>query len=541
VHFDDLLDTVLAADLSVPIAAAAAWRQLVDLVGRGRVAVEPRVESVLMELRPRVPVDVRAASARSLASVNPPAALVKILASDDLAVAAPVLRFAHLSVAEWLEILPQLAPGARAVLRHRRDLPVEVVRALESFGAVDFVIEDAGTRATQTVAPLRERPISPANDIAPPEPTGELGQTYAIADVVARIEAFQRTQPPPTDLAERSAPLRPIDRIRFEADEQGRIRWAEGPSLSQLVGLSIAYPAPARGGGVDAGVTGAVRRRAPFRDGRLLLGEGDGASSWLISGQPRFDARSGRFLGYHGSARLPRPGEQPGSGRVNEAVRSLVHELRTPTNAIQGFSEMIEHEMLGPVSPAYRAHARAMREDAARLLAAVDDLDTAARIEAHALALSAEALPLRPLLKEVASGLKPLAQSRGASLKIRGEATVFVDARALRRVAERLLAALLTCAETDERLIGLIESPGLGSVSVTVDLPQALRGQGEELFLADDESGAVSLLGTGFALRLARNLLREIGGTVHVEHAYLTLRLPAPLAQNMEQAAPTRP
>ena len=126
-------------------------------------------------------------------------------------------------------------------------------------------------------------------------------------------------------------------------------------------------------------------------------------------------------------------------------------------------------------------------------------------------------------------------------MKTRGEGMVLADARALHRVAERLFAALLTCAEGEERLIAAIDASVAGATTLTMDLPQSLRGQGEELFSLDDESRAVSLLGTGFALRLARNLLTEIKGTLQLDHAHLTLRLPAPLAHTMEQTAPTRP
>ncbi|WP_447406240.1 hypothetical protein, partial [Clostridium perfringens] len=84
----------------------------------------------LRALRANVPVEVRAASGRALAFATPPAALVRFLAEDVLAVSAPVLRIATLDAEDWLAMLPALTPEARAVLRHRRDLPAAVVRGL---------------------------------------------------------------------------------------------------------------------------------------------------------------------------------------------------------------------------------------------------------------------------------------------------------------------------------------------------------------------------------------------------------------------------
>ncbi|MCE3590727.1 hypothetical protein LXJ59_29490, partial [Escherichia coli] len=79
-----------------------------------------------------------------------------------------------------------------------------------------------------------------------------------------------------------------------------------------------------------------------------------------------------------------------------------------PTHAIAGFAELIEAQLLGPVSDVYRGHAGTIHAQAMRLVAAIDDLDTAARIEAHALDLKAEAVDLAALLDRVVEDLMPL-------------------------------------------------------------------------------------------------------------------------------------
>ena len=55
-----------------------------------------------------------------------------------------------------------------------------------------------------------------------------------------------------------------------------------------------------------------------------------------------------------GTARRPRTDERaepsrPAPATPADSLRQLVHELRTPTNAIAGFAEMIETQILGPV------------------------------------------------------------------------------------------------------------------------------------------------------------------------------------------------
>jgi hypothetical protein len=563
-RFDDTLDTVLSAEPTTPAAAQAAWRQLVDLIGRGRVADDGRALAMLSRIRSSVPVAVRASSARALFGACPPVALVRLLALDDIAVGAPVLRSADLPADDWIAILPALSPTARAVLRHRRDLPPPVVRALASFGAVDFVIGgDVAPSAPAVVA--ETMPAAPVDGPAEPDPvlvdTGPfvsvgaiaLGLpvvaealrrendneapphedgTFRIADVVARLEAFQRKRelvnaPPAPAVMERP------EGFRFETDPAGMIRWVEGVPRGALVGLGLARQARPAEAGVDGVASGAFRRRARFSDAHLSIAGGGAMSGlWLISAVPAFDSASGRFTGYRGSGRRPHRHERPEAATAaapsSDSLRQLVHELRTPTNAIAGFSEMIEHQMLGPVSDPYRDQAMAMRSDAGGLLAAIDDLDAAARIDARALQLRPEPVALTPLLRRVADDLAPLLTQRDARLALPDDAgTTMADVRAVERLVARTLGAMIGAAGAGETIAVRRFDGGDARIGLSVTRPAALdRHVGDAVLAIDDEDSPASLLGIGFALRLARNLAREVGGTLAIGQRSVTLYLP---------------
>ncbi|WP_204349470.1 hypothetical protein, partial [Stenotrophomonas maltophilia] len=75
------------------------------------------------------------------------------------------------------------------------------------------------------------------------------------------------------------------------------------------------------------------------------------------------------------------------------------------------------------------------------------------------------------------------------------------------------------------------------TVSITIDRPQALADYpGDSVLDIDDEREDMTLLGTGFALRLARNLARELGGALVIGPESLTLRLPAAVNEQVGQA-----
>jgi signal transduction histidine kinase len=583
VRFDDTLETVLAADISTAFGKASAWRQLVDLIGRRRIPDDARALALLESIRGDVPVAVRITSARSLEMAEPPAALVKLCVVDEIAVAAPILRTARLNAGEWIELLPQLSSSARGVLRGRRDLPVGVDSALDGFRAADFVLgtevtgqEAAVADVPADAAPADEAPIALSASTSPfvpvgvaalgipvvaaalqqaadtgakpavlhgdlvkrAEPAAEApGEPFEIADVVARIDAFYTRQ---QDLpAMPRTPVR-VDGFRFETDAQGMIRWVDGVSRAPLIGLSLDMTAMPDGSRVDGVAAGALRQRARFAGARLFVaGDSDAGGDWRISANAAFDPASGRFTGYRGMARRPRADETAAPASTTggaDSLRQLMHELRTPTNAIAGFSELIEREILGEAAPVYRERAALIRDRARALLAAIDDLDIAARIDAAALRLYPGEVALQPLFDRVSDELAPLAVMRGADVALPAdELAVSGDARAIERLLSRTLATLLSAAGEGER-IGVHLTAESDAVAIGFDRPHALAAYpGDAIFAIDDEREEAALLGTGFALRLIRNLARELSGSLVIEAESLTIRLPAVVTKSLEQ------
>ncbi|MDP5278749.1 HAMP domain-containing sensor histidine kinase [Sphingomonas sp. DG1-23] len=567
-RFDDTLETVLAADLGTPYGVQSVWRQLVDLIGRRRVPPATRAMATLRAIRADVPPPVRAASARAVEFADPPAPLVRLFAQDDISIAIPVLRSARLTSSEWIQLLPDLSPSARSVLRNRRDLGPDVRRALESFGSVDLVLPDGATKRS----PLAEvvdrsagsiaEPASgaqnrrmdqsdritaaasaatPARPVAPPV-DGDGSGPFEIAEVVARIDAFWRHREETGPVAPPAPPR--SDEFRFETDEKGVIRWVDGVSRAALIGLSLDLANEADGSQVDGIAAGAFRRRAGFSTARMLIeGGSDAAGDWLISAVPVFDPANGRFTGYRGTARRPRTDERAEpvrapTGSPAESLRQLVHELRTPTNAIAGFAEMIETQMLGPVSEVYRERAHVIRSEARELLGAIDDLDLAARIDSDALALTPDRVALRPLLAVIADDLAPLLELRGSMIALPVEDLVVTgDRRAVERLLSRLMATLVSASAPGERIGVKMALESDQRIAVSIDRPRTLADYpGDSVLGIDDEREDATLLGTGFALRLSRNLARELGGSLVIGPANLTLRLPAAVNSQVGQA-----
>ena len=535
-----MIATVLAQDEAHPSARAAKWRQLVDLLAQRREA-EPSGESAaafswLADHRSAVSVDTRRDIARSLSGRRVAPTLLRFFAGDHPTVAAPLIGGARLDREDWLSILPSLTPTGRALLRHRRDLDPDVVHALASFGASDFAL--SGTVAEDVAGEVRaaEPPLSPSAEKSGAQ----------IRELVARIENFRRRREAEAPAAE---PLH-VEEFQWETGPDGTILWIDGAPRGPLIGQSIASIDERGEFGVDGQAAGAFEKRAPFRDARFTVpGAGAASGDWRISGVPFFDAAQGHFLGYRGSARRPRLDEVAptapeaavpglfGTDLPADSLRQLVHELRTPLNAIIGFAEMIDGQYMGPAATSYRARAADIMEQARRLLSAVDDLDTAARLETRRLELDQTSVDAVALLCRLHDAYERVAQQRGSRISIeieRGLPPARVELGAAERMFARMLAATIGLARDGETIAATMamgEHGGARMLCLSIDRPQAIAGLDEPALLdpgysPDGDWPGAPALGLGFALRLVRNLAEAVGGALAIGDTRFFLYLP---------------
>lgn len=547
-RFDDRIATVIALGEDGPGAVAAKWRQLVDLLAQSN-ETEPfaKAYAYLRDRRYEVPAEVRRETARSLGGHRLPPELIAFFGEDEASIAGHIFMAAPLPAGEWLRLLPRLTPTARALLRHRRDLDEEVDRALMSFGVSDFVL--AGQVGAVVVEAATQPALVAAEPIVAPAaaPERQAGGETQIRDLVARIEAFRKQR------EEGPAPLASdrIEQFRWESGTDGAILWVGDAPRGPLIGQSIASIADAGQFGVDGQAAGAFEKKAPFRDARFRVpGAGGVSGDWRISGVPFFDMLTGAFRGYRGSARRPRIDEvaQPhgvdpipaglfGGSVSAEALRQLVHELRTPLNAIVGFAEMIDGEYMGPAEKAYRSRASEIMEQASRLLSAVDDLDTAARIETRRLSLEDSSTDAVGLLCRLHDAYERVAHQRSARLAIEIERhlpAAKVELGAAERMLARILAATVGLAQECETISATMTvrpHHGQRMLCLAIDRPRAIAGREDAALLdpgysPDGDWPGAPALGLGFALRLVRNLAEAAGGALVIDSKQFSLFLP---------------
>ena len=508
-RFDDRLMTVLDQPAIDPHDRAVRWRQLVDLVARaGSQADNPLVEQALNLIRSDgelVDETLRAAAARAVAALPLPYELIALFASDTLAVAAPVLAAARLKRDDWHKLLTVADDETRHfILTLHPDLPPPPPPIAEPH--VEKLAEPH-------VEPHVEANVEPVEAQAVP----------SISDVVARIERLRRGRAQAVARADDAAATAAgaSTLFRWECIPSGEIVWVEGAPRGALIGRSIARAE--EGEGVEQEVERAFAMRSPFRDARFSLpGEGAMAGEWKISGVPAFEPTDGRFAGYRGIA-LREAGDAPNGAGYGQSplltdpnsLRELVHEIKTPLNAIIGFAEIIDAQLLGPADRNYRTRAAEIVAQARLLLSAIDDLDFAAKLQSDR-NRPGSGTDLAMLLDQITAGMRQGASADAPQLDLSIETRrrrCALEPALAERLVTRFCSALLGAAADGEQIVVHLDNSN-GRCLLWVRPPPGL----------DAANGDPA--GGGFSLRLVRGLARIAGGDLTITRARITLALP---------------
>lgn len=548
-HFDDRLGTVLRLRADGTAVQRIQFRQLLDLLGT--CPAEARGEQLdaayvrLAELSSAVPLAERMKLAADPGLRLRSPRLVAALGHGEPRIAATVLRRAELSEEQWLDLIPALPPAARVHLRDRADLTPRVAALLARLGVNDRGLPAAAAESGEQPA-NDDLPASSA--VLPPLPEGH--EPGGIGAIVKRIEAYRRAKQVVEPMAANDSPRLPLGEehvldipaecqaFDFATDAESRIAWAD-PGVAPMV-LGLRLGGEQARGPRDLGST--LRRHQPIRGTPITIAGAPAiAGEWRLEASPWFDSLTGRYLGHRGRLRRPAPAADastaPGLAPIRDSeadrIRQMLHELRTPVNAIQVGAEIIQQQLYGPTPHEYRALAAGIASDAARMLSAFEELERLAKLDSAAMDLEPGETDLGTVLGATIAQLGEHTRQRGSGfeLKVEDPQTAVGLARIeVERLVWRLLATLAGVSAPGE-VLGVRLRCKRDAVRLDLALPAALAArEDEDLFQAAAGSIpqviAAGVFGVGFALRLARAEARAAGGKLDRKGDRLRLSLP---------------
>ena len=233
-------------------------------------------------------------------------------------------------------------------------------------------------------------------------------------------------------------------------------------------------------------------------------------------------------------AELARAAAESANRAKSDFVSALGHELRTPLQAITGFTELLSTLDLDEDRRAAALHHIAGAAD--HILTMVGDVLDVARIEARSLPMALRPVALDPLVADVLAMVRPLATAERVTLHTAADTAavhVHADERRVRQVLLNLVtnairynraggAVLVGWSSTGGRVRIAVRDTGMGIIAEHLD----------RLFTPFDRLGRDSDEGVGLGLPLARGLTEAMGGSLDVqsvvsEGTTVTLELPA--------------
>src|SRR6476661_7848767 len=220
-------------------------------------------------------------------------------------------------------------------------------------------------------------------------------------------------------------------------------------------------------------------------------------------------------------------------------LTTMSHELRTPLNAIDGYAELLEMGLRGPVNPAQAQDLARIRRSQRHLLALVNDVLNFARLEAGRVEWQITEVSVEETLQVVESLIRPQLESKRISYTrddCDGGLAVRADAEKLRQILVNLLgnawkftnsggSVSISCEADDANVRIRVRDTGRGIPAA--QLPTIF----DPFVQVDRHLSGDSQQGVGLGLAISRDLARGMEGNLDVtstvgEGSEFTLTVP---------------
>ena len=238
-------------------------------------------------------------------------------------------------------------------------------------------------------------------------------------------------------------------------------------------------------------------------------------------------------------AEAARAEAEQASRAKSDFLAMMSHELRTPLNAIDGYAELIELEVRGPITLAQREDIRRIRRSQKHLLALINDVLNFVRLDSGTVRYVIQEFELAGAIRDVEDVTAPQLRTRNLRFVRRScgeEVWVRADREKMEQILVNLMAnaikftqpngeIVLECSAAGDRVTVRIRDTGPG---IPADKLTAIF----EPFVQIARSAGAPNEGVGLGLAISRDLARAMGGDLVAESVMgqgstFTLTLPA--------------
>ncbi|MGV0028033.1 sensor histidine kinase [Phormidesmis priestleyi] len=205
-------------------------------------------------------------------------------------------------------------------------------------------------------------------------------------------------------------------------------------------------------------------------------------------------------------------------------IATVTHELRTPMNAILGFSKLLMRQFQNQGQPRESDMLERIVRNGQHLLLLIEDILDFSKLQANRLQLSLQEFDLNELVSEIAQELSPLVDQKGLELQVclAPEAqSIVYDRLRLRQIVINLLSNGIKFTDVGSVSLEVLELPE-GRLAIVVrdtgiGIDELNRSQIFREFWQVDQTNTRSQGGTGLGLSITKALVELMHGTISVE------------------------
>jgi signal transduction histidine kinase len=203
-----------------------------------------------------------------------------------------------------------------------------------------------------------------------------------------------------------------------------------------------------------------------------------------------------------------------------EVMNAISHDIKIPLTAVIGYTELLEEELAGPLTPEQRGYVRNIGENSQRVVRLLEDLLDFARLEVGRFPIDAGAVEVGPALERTCRNLQPLIDAQGLTARVevaRDLPLAWADPHRLDQVLNNLMSNAIKYTPRGGRIWLRAVPDGRGVLVQVIDTGHGIAAEHlPHLFERFYRVPGAQAPGTGLGLAISKKLVEAMGGQIGV-------------------------
>lgn len=233
----------------------------------------------------------------------------------------------------------------------------------------------------------------------------------------------------------------------------------------------------------------------------------------------------------------------------SEFLSAMSHELKTPLNAVLGFTQLLQNDAQNPLSTVQKESISYILTSGEHLLELVNNILELATIEAGNTALSVEPSKLSDAVDDAVTLVSSLAEKSAVTISLKSEFNVLLDVDISK--LKHIITNLLSNAIKYNREQGNVDVKCINLDPQTIKFSVSDTGIGispenhKNIFAKFDrlDQGLSTISGAGIGLAITKELVEMMGGRIgfdSVEHKGSTFWFELPISKSVASDIPQK-